>query len=152
MPGRSREIAFISAALAALDVGQADAVLAHERARLRGRHDHVLAAGGALQVAFPCFALFRVARAELARLIEIHADDTAVGNSDCRVLATALVRLAEVAAPAGTPGAGGEAAVARVRWLEQRAIRLGRPGSLTAATGTVAVRVVSIHRGLGACG
>lgn len=144
LPGRGREVVFTSAALAALDAGQVDAVLAHEWAHLRGRHDLVLAAAGALQAAFPFISFFAVARAELARLVEMHADDTAVGDRDRLLLATALVTLAEGTAPPGTLGAGGASAVARVRRLAQPALPLGRPGSLFAAIGTGAVLVVPI--------
>jgi len=144
LPGRQQEVIFTSAALATLNDEQVDAVLAHERAHLRGRHDVVLAVARALQVAFPFVSVFRVAREELGRLIEMHADDAALGKSDRRVLATALVRLAEGSTPAGTLGAGGASALARVRRLAEPARPLGVVGTLTAAALTLGLVVIPI--------
>lgn len=144
MPGRQREVVFTSSALAALDDAQIGAVLAHERAHLHRRHDLVLAAAHALQVAFPWVPVFRVGREQLCRLIEMHADDAVVGRSERRVLATALVRLAEGSAPAGTLGAGGASALARVQRLAQPARPLGVGGSVVAATASLALVVLPL--------
>lgn len=137
IPGRRHDVVFTSAALTTLDDRQRAAVLAHERAHLRGRHDLVLAAADVLQAAFPVIPVFGVARAELARLIEMHADDQALRSSDRRVLATALVRLADGGAPVGSLGAGGQSALARVRRLAQPARPLGLVGSSLAVAATL---------------
>ena len=144
IPGRRREVVFTSAAMAALDGRQMDAVLAHEQAHLRSRHDLVLAAAGALQAAFPFIPVFGVALAELARLIEMHADDKALGGRDRRVLATALVRLADSASPIGSLGAGGESALARVRRLVQPARPLGMVGSVAAVAATLTMVAIPL--------
>lgn len=144
VPGRFREVVVTSAALAALEPRQLDAVLAHERAHLRGRHDVVLAAASALESAFPFIGFFGVARAETARLIEMRADDTAVGQSERWELATALVRLAEGAAPLGTLGIGGDSALSRVRRLAAPARPLGVLGSLVAVSAMVTVMVLPV--------
>jgi Zn-dependent protease with chaperone function len=52
-----------SGAVAHLRGEELEAVLAHESAHLRARHDLVLAAATAMQRAFPFVPLFRVARA-----------------------------------------------------------------------------------------
>ena len=118
LPGRLRQVVLTSAALLALDHNQLLAVLAHERAHLRGRHDLILAAADALQHAFPRVTAFRTARRELGRLVEMLADDSAARHSDRTTVATALVRLAEHGlTPAAALGAGGESAPSRVRRL-----------------------------------
>jgi hypothetical protein len=130
MPGRRRDVVVTTAAVAALDARQLDAVLAHERAHLEARHDLVLLVAAALHQAFPFLPLFRISHEQLAVLVEMHADDQALRSSDRRDLATALVSLAAVAAPAATFGAGGASALARVR-------RLATPGAPVGVLGTV---------------
>lgn len=118
LPGRARQVVLTSATLSALDHSQLLAVLAHERAHLRGRHDLILAAADSLQRAFPRVAAFRTARTELGRLVEMLADDNAARQSDRTTVATALVRLAEHGmTPVTALGAGGESALSRVRRL-----------------------------------
>lgn len=139
LPGRVRQVVLTSAALSALDHNQLLAVLAHERAHLRGRHDLILAAADALQHAFPRVPAFRTARRELGRLVEMLADDSAARHSDRTTVATALVRLAEHGlTPAAALGAGGESAPSRVR----RLISPFRP--LGAGRSTVAVLAMGL--------
>ncbi|TAM68634.1 MAG: M56 family peptidase [Microbacteriaceae bacterium] len=140
LPGRGRQVVLTTAALAALDHEQLSAVLAHERAHLRGRHHLILAAADALQRAFPGVAAFREARNDLGRLIEMLADDTAAKEGDRLTVATALVRLGEhTATPAVALGAGGESALGRVRRLVAPARPLGvkRTALATLATGAL---------------
>ena len=117
LPGRRREVVLTTAALAALDESEISAVLAHEHAHLRGRHDLVLAAASALEHAFPRLPVFRHANTEVERLVEMLADDVATRHGDRLTLATALVRLADGRAPAAALGAGGETALVRVQRL-----------------------------------
>ncbi|WP_051299663.1 M56 family metallopeptidase [Arthrobacter castelli] len=134
LPGRHQRIVFTTAALDALDDAQFAAVLAHERAHLRGRHHLILAGAEALQHASPRVSVFRTARAEIFRLVEMLADDQAVRNSPRLTVAAALVRLAErSAAPAATLAAGGETVLMRVQRLSAPADPLG-PARATAAT------------------
>ncbi len=70
LPGRRQQVVLTTGALAALDDDQLAAVLAHERAHLRGRHDLVLVTSAALQRAFPQVPAFRDAHRELTRLDE----------------------------------------------------------------------------------
>jgi Zn-dependent protease with chaperone function len=133
LPGRPGVVVCTSAAVAALDGRQLRAVLAHERAHLRSRHDIILTAAAGLRAAFPFVPAFTLARAELARLVEMQADDAAVASDDRRVLASALVRLAEGAVPAVAMGAGGTTALARMRRLARPPNPLTRPWSVVAA-------------------
>lgn len=139
LPGRRREVVLTTGALAALDDDQLAGVLAHERAHLRGRHDVVLAASAALQQAFPRIPAFRVAHGELARLVEMLADDVAVRGNDRLTVATALVRLAEASTPTAALGVGGTTALARVRRLAAPAHPLGAARSALTALATVAL-------------
>lgn len=135
-PGRGGKVVLTTGALAALDQEQLHAVLAHERAHLRGRHDLVMAAAAGLLRAFPRVALFRVALEELGRLVEMLADDAAARRNPRLTIATAVVRLAEASAPAAALGAGGSTALARVRRLVAPAQPLG---ALRALLGGVAI-------------
>ena len=124
LPG-SGQIVLSTGALTALGPAELRAVLAHERAHLGGRHHLVLAGADVLAQAFPGLALFRIARDEIARLIEMLADDAAVRRQDRLTVAGALARMACAQAPAGALGAGGATALARVRRLLAPARPLG---------------------------
>ena len=140
LAGRRGLVVCTSAAMAALDVHEFRAVLAHERAHLHRRHDVALMAAAVLHAAFPFIPAFTVARAELARLVEMQADDAAAVGADRRVLAMALVRLAEGAIPVGALAASGTTALERVRRLSGPANPLSRiSSSLTAFAAFTAV-------------
>lgn len=125
VPGTRRRIVVTTAALDALDDAQLHAVLAHERAHLRGRHDLVIAGAAALAQAFGRVRLFRLAHDEVVRLVELLADDVAVRGSDRLTVAEALLTLGS-AGPAGALSAGGSATGARVRRLIAGHRPLGR--------------------------
>ena len=144
MPGRGGEVVLTTAALDALNGPEVAAVFAHERAHMRRRHDIVLVAASALRAAFPFIPLFGIAKVQSQRLVEMHADDVASRSSDRRVLATALVRLAGATHPAGTLGAGGDCALARVRRLTNPVESLGMARSVLAVTAAVAVVVMPL--------
>ncbi|MEV0351529.1 M56 family metallopeptidase [Nonomuraea sp. NPDC050680] len=94
LPGRGGPIVLTTSALAALDDRQLAAVLAHERAHLRGRHHLLTATARGLRRAFPFIALFATAEQEIDRLAELAADDAAVQASDRLTVADALLTLA----------------------------------------------------------
>lgn len=125
VPGRGHTVVLTTAAVAALDDDELAGVLEHERAHLRGRHHLVLAAAGALVATLPILPVFRWARAELACLVEMTADDDAATHADRLTLARALVRLAEGSVPAMALGAADVAALARVQRLLGPADGLG---------------------------
>ncbi|MFW6638698.1 M56 family metallopeptidase [Nocardiopsis algeriensis] len=111
LPGVLRSQVVISAgALAVLDNRELAAVLAHEQAHLRERHDLVLLPFSSLKRAFPRVRLVRTYYETVALLIEMCADDQARRKSTSRELAMALLRFG-AAGPAPVP-AGALAAVA----------------------------------------
>jgi Zn-dependent protease with chaperone function len=90
--------------LQVLDPGQLDAVLAHERAHLAGHHHQLRAMARVARQVLPFLPLLRDADAQVARLVELHADDAAQRVHGPRPLATALVLLATgSAAPSPAP-------------------------------------------------
>ncbi len=106
-----------SAALDLLDDRERELVLGHERSHLRARHDLALAYSGALARTFPWVRLFAVAHAQIAVLLEMAADDAAIGPADRRSLAAAIVALGTGVRPETALAASDTAAVLRVRRL-----------------------------------
>jgi hypothetical protein len=120
VPGLRSAIVISAGALDLLDQAELAAVLAHERAHLRARHDLVLLPFTALLRAFRWSAVARAANAEVGLLVEMLADDRARKRRPARELATALLRvgaagsgktpagaLAVTGAGAGAGGGGG---------------------------------------------
>ncbi|MEU4508272.1 M56 family metallopeptidase [Nonomuraea wenchangensis] len=126
LPGRNGHAVITTGALRSLAPEQVAAVLAHEQAHLRGHHHLVLAAAEALARAFPRVPLFEQARVEIARLVELLADDVAARRHQRIHIATALVGLATGRVPAFALGAGGETALTRVRRMLHPQAPLGR--------------------------
>lgn len=135
LPGRHRRIVVTSGALQLLTEEQLTLVLRHEQAHARQRHDLVLAWSQTTAKAFPRVPLFATARAESARLVELLADDVAIGHDgNPLALADALLTLSSAPAPVAALAAGGSTAGARVRRLINPRRPLGRlGGALTAA-------------------
>ena len=124
--GRHPTVILTTGALQALDPAQLDAVLAHERAHLAGHHHQLLALARIGRLALPFLPLMRDADAQVARLVEMHADDAATRACDPRSLATALVALATAATPAPALAAAATDAVQRIppgRWAGEAASR-----------------------------
>jgi Zn-dependent protease with chaperone function len=138
LPGAGRQVVLTTAAVEALDDAQLAAVLAHERAHQRGHHHLLVSLAGSLAAAFPRVRAFRQGHEQVARLVELLADDAAAAGSPRLKVAEALLALA-APAPAGAAalGAGGSATAARVRRLIAAPAPLGRPraaaGMLTVA-------------------
>jgi Zn-dependent protease with chaperone function len=124
--GRQPTVILTTGAVQALDPGQLDAVLAHERAHLTGRHHRLLAMARIGREVLPFLPLMRDAEAQVARLVELHADDAATRARDPRLLATALVVLATAASPASTLAAGATDSVQRIHRLLRPTEPLGR--------------------------
>jgi Zn-dependent protease with chaperone function len=123
--GRDPTVILTTGAVAALDPAQLDAVLAHERAHLAGRHHAFLAMARIGRQVLPFVPLMQDADVQVARLVELHADDTATRASDPRSLATALVVLATTASPAPALAAAATDAVQRIHRLLGPAEPLG---------------------------
>ena len=124
--GRQPTVILTTAAVQALDAGQLDAVLAHERAHLAGRHHRLLAMARTGRQVLPFLPLMRDAEEQVARLVELHADDAATRTRDPRLLATALVVLATAASPAPALAAGATDSVQRIHRLLGPSEPLGR--------------------------
>lgn len=104
-------------ALDRLDDRELRAVLAHEQAHLRARHDLVLEAFTALHMAFPRFVRSDIALDQARTLVELLADDDARRRSGPLPLARALVALAGSPAPEAGLAAAKSSTVLRVQRL-----------------------------------
>jgi len=127
LPGVRSRVVVSEGALKTLADNEMAAILTHERAHLRARHDLVLEMFTAVHAAFPRFVRSANALDAVRLLIELLADDAAVRTAGPRPLARALVACASGRAPSGALAAGGPTTVLRVRRLG------GRPNSLAFA-------------------
>jgi len=121
-----RRIVFTTGALRRLDSPQLDAVLAHERAHLAGRHHLVIILATSLRGAFPRISFFAAAASQIGCLVEMAADDAAARRAHRLTLARALLTLAAAQVPAGALGAGGTAGAQRIRRLIESPQRVSR--------------------------
>lgn len=125
--GRPPTIVLSRPALHALDRHQLGVVLAHERAHLAGRHHLVHGISSGLARVMPRVPLFTAGQRELARLVEMCADDTAVRDRDARHLVSALLALT---APVNLPGAALAAAATGVVRRAERLMSRPSQGTL----------------------
>ncbi|GAB3425755.1 M56 family metallopeptidase [Flindersiella endophytica] len=122
VPGlRDARVVLSSGALEKLSTHELVAVLAHERAHLRARHDLVLEAFTALREAFPGFARGRTPLEHSSLLVEMLADDAARRRVGAVPLARALVTLAGAPAGCGGLAASGTGTLARLHRLREPA-------------------------------
>lgn len=140
LPGMHSRVVVSAGTLTSLADTEVAAVLSHERAHLRARHDLVLEAFTALHTAFPRFVRSASALDAVRLLVELLADDAAVRAAGATSLARALVACASGRAPAGALAAGGPSTVVRVRRLSGR----GNSRALAAAAYTAAVAVLAV--------
>ena len=120
LPGLRSQIVVSVGTLELLGRGELAAVLAHERAHLRERHDLVLLPFTALRRAFPKSVTCTDAYRAVALLVEMLADDHALRSRPAGELVSALVRFGTAGpgpAPAGTLAAGEGEVTARVTRL-----------------------------------
>lgn len=90
---RDSRVVVSDAAIARLGRVELDAVLAHESAHLRARHDLVIEAFTALWIAFPRAVRSRIAVDQVRTLLEMAADDEAARTTGVAPVARALVAL-----------------------------------------------------------
>jgi Zn-dependent protease with chaperone function len=122
LPGLRSHIVVSVGTLKLLGRGELAAVLAHERAHLRERHDLVLLPFTALRRAFPRSVTCTDAHQAVALLVEMLADDRALRTRPTRELVSALVRFGTAGtcpAPAGALAAAEGEVAARVSRLLQ---------------------------------
>ena len=139
LPGVRSRVVVSEGALSTLADNEMAAILTHERAHLRARHDLVLEMFTAVHAAFPRFVRSAHALHAVRLLIELLADDAAVRTAGPTPLARALVACASGHTPSGALAAGGPTTVLRVRRLG------GRPNSRAlAATAYLAAAAVLV--------
>ena len=122
LPGLRSQIVVSVGTLQLLGRGELAAVLAHERAHLRERHDLVLLPFTALCRALPRSSTCTDAHRAVALLVEMLADDRALRGRPARELVSALVRFGTAGtcpAPAGALAAAEGEVAARVTRLLQ---------------------------------
>jgi Zn-dependent protease with chaperone function len=133
VPGRSPRVVVSEGALRVLDRPQLDAVLAHEQAHLRHRHEVVLESFTAFHRAVPRPLRRRAPLDAVHLLVEMVADDAARRQVGPEPLRAALSRLSEAA------GAGEQARrAARLRLADVRSV----PIMVAAGLASVAVLVL----------
>jgi Zn-dependent protease with chaperone function len=143
LPGLRSAIVISAGTLDLLDSAELAAVLAHERAHVRERHDLVLLPFIALLSAFRWCQAARAAHRAVALLVEMHADDRARSQLPARELATALLR---VGAAGGCRAPSGALAVSEPELageVAQRVTRLLRPAASLPAAALVLVGAVA---------
>jgi len=123
LPGR-RRVVITSGALSRLDRAQLQAVLAHERAHLSGRHHLVIMLARMLPDALPGISFLAIAANQIAVLAEMAADDSAARHHRLP-LARALLVMAASPVPAPALGAAPTAGGQRIR----RLLDMPRPAS-----------------------
>ncbi|MGH3320388.1 MAG: M56 family metallopeptidase [Streptosporangiaceae bacterium] len=148
LPGVRARVVVSEGALRLLDPAELRAVLAHERAHARERHDLVLLPFSALCRVLPRFRVVREALDTVGLLVEMCADDRARREHADRLLACALLRFG-TSDTAGVPSgalaiadAVDTAVVTRVRRLLEPPPAL--PGRLRAAALAAAVVLVAL--------
>jgi len=132
VPGRSPRVVLTDGALRLLDKPQVDAVLRHEQAHLRHRHDLVMESFTAFYQAVPGPLRSRAPLDAVHLLLEMVADDAARGRCGPEPLRAALERLSE--AVEGT--------------AEDRRRRLDRLGPADHRSVALTVLVVALAAGL----
>lgn len=140
LPGVRSRVVLSEGTLSALSDTELAAILSHERAHLRARHDLVLEAFIAVHTAFPRFVRSGSALNAVRLLVEMLADDAAVRTAGPAPLARALVACAAGRTPKGALAGGGPTTLIRVRRLggEPNSLLL----SLAAYTAAAAVLVL----------
>jgi Zn-dependent protease with chaperone function len=140
LPGVRSRVVVSEGTLSTLTDAEVAAILTHERAHLRARHDLVLEAFSAVHAAFPRLVRSGNALRAVQLLVELLADDAAVRATGRTPLARALVACASGRAPSGALAAGGPSMVVRVRRLSGRGNSLAL--SMAAYLAAAAVLVV----------
>ena len=143
LPGVRSRVVVSEGTLTTLADDEVTAILTHERAHLRARHDLVLEAFTAVHAAFPRLVRSASALGAVRLLVELLADDAAVRAAGRAPLARALVACASGRTPSGALAAGGTSTVLRVRRLAGRgnSLALSAAAYLAAAAVFVAPTV-----------
>ena len=143
LPGVRSRVVVSEGALTTLADAEVTAILSHERAHLRARHDLVLEAFTAVHAAFPRLVRSANALRAVQLLVELLADDAAVRATGRTPLARALVACASGRTPSGALAVGGPSTVLRVRRLSGR----GNSLVLSAAAYLAAAAIFGVPTG-----
>ena len=143
LPGVRSRVVVSEGALTTLADAEVTAILSHERAHLRARHDLVLEAFTAVHAAFPRLVRSANALRAVQLLVELLADDAAVRATGRTPLARALVVCAAGRPPSGALASGGPSTVLRVRRLSGR----GNSRVLSAAAYLAAAAIFGVPTG-----
>jgi beta-lactamase regulating signal transducer with metallopeptidase domain len=132
--GRPHAVVITSAALATLTKPQLEAILAHERAHLDGRHPEIVAVARSLAKTFPGLRLMAEGAHHISRLLEMCADDAAAREHGRQPILDGILALTGATpVPSGAMGAAGIAVLDRAeRLADARDAGVGR-SALTAA-------------------
>jgi Zn-dependent protease with chaperone function len=105
VPGLRARVVVSRGTLTSLEADELAAVVSHERAHVRARHDLVLEAFTVLQQAFPAVVTSRHALDEVRLLVEVLADRAARRRQGARALVAALSALLAAGAAQAPDGA-----------------------------------------------
>ena len=141
--GRPDAIVLTTGALDALTDDQIQAVIAHERAHLRGRHGWVLTAARVMAHTLPGLQLTQIALSQIIQLVEMRADQVALRSTRRVAMAQALVQLSGSTVPTGALGAGG-AAAARLERLARPDLKIPRHQAALAQVGAITLLVAPL--------
>lgn len=132
LPGRAGRVVLTDGTVESLTAAELDAVLQHERAHLRYRHDLILEFFTVVHTSLPPLMRADTGLAEVRLLLELSADRFALRTHRPRELGSALVALAQARAPGVGMAAGGDPRAAGARIAELR-----RPGPYRAQAAVV---------------
>lgn len=144
--GAPPAIVVTTGAIAALGNDELQAVLAHERAHLDGHHPKIVTVLRGLAMVFPRVKLMTRGAADVARLLEMCADDTAARRFGEHTLLTGLMALAG-ATPAQALGATDVALLNRAERLAAPAApwtRFGARASLFGSMSAIALAPIAL--------
>ncbi|WP_109530166.1 MULTISPECIES: M56 family metallopeptidase [Nocardia] len=144
--GRPDTIVVTTAAVDALTGEQLAAVLAHERAHLRGRHAALTGILRSTAAALPGVRVVTEGSVEIGRLLEMCADDRAAHSHGPASLLGGLLALLDAGAPApaGALHAAGTAVLARAERLVAPVGVVARARNRTALLGVIATTVIGL--------
>lgn len=152
--GRRPAIILTTATLSMLSTEQLDAIVAHERAHLAGRHAAVVELMRGLATALPRLRLFKDGAAQVSTLLEMRADDVAARRHGRPALLAGLIALSGAATPDAGLAAAREDVVERARRLAGAGVLsrsracgqtlLGAAAMMTAAAGPVSIAALVV--------
>lgn len=142
LPGRSPRVVLSGGALRVLDAAQVAAVIAHEQAHLRHRHDVVMESFTAFYRAVPRPLRSRAPLDAVHVLLEMVADDAARRRCGADPLRTALSLLSDAVSPDSPAELGGSAEEERRRRLDRLSGAGSRSTGLAVLAAALAVALL----------